>query len=175
MASNNERNLKFVEYICKQCSSNRATAAHLRRSDLKNSDPYVMTILVKFGLDITKSSEFTPYCLVAAAIARSKKYENGKSSFIQILSSVEKEDSKSSEKDDFRVRRLLSCESLTELALIFRHIMTFVQSKSDKSINYAELLDDLCSFNYEEWRTRTKRKWAMQFYNCSREEELMEK
>lgn len=55
MASNNERNLKFVEYICKQCSSNKATAAHLRRADLKNSDPYVMTTLVKFGLDITKT------------------------------------------------------------------------------------------------------------------------
>lgn len=175
MASNNERNLKFVEYICKQCSSNKATAAHLRRADLKNSDPYVMITLVKFGLDITKNSEFTPFCLVAAAIARSKKYENGKSSFIQILSSVEKENPKSSERDDSRFRRLLSCDSLTELALIFRHIMNFIQSKSDKSINYSELLDDLYSFNYEEWRARTKRKWAMQFYNCPREKELMEK
>lgn len=175
MSNYRERNAKFVEYICSLCSKNKGIAAHLRRADLENTDPLVLQTLVRFGLDITKISEFIPFCLVTAAIARGKKYETGSDSFIHLLSSIEKSNSGKCENNDFRFRRLLASESLNELSLVFRPVMSFVQSRINSVIDYIDLLNDLCSFAYDDGRARVKRKWAVQFYKESQQKKLVEK
>lgn len=174
MSSYKERNENFVEYICRQCSSDKGIAAHLRRADLESSDPLVLQTLVRFGLDITKNIEFIPFCLVTAAIAREKKHEIGSDSFIQLLASIEKSSTDKGEKNDSRFRRILACENLNELALIFRPLMSFVQSRINCAIDYKELLDDLCSFGFEDGRLRVKKKWAMQFYKAHKENKQVE-
>lgn len=172
--SQKERNKSFVDFICKQCSSDKGIAAHFRRADTTSCDPDVLSTLVRFGLDITKDSEFIPYNLVVASIARGKIYETGENSFVQLLSQVEKTNSEKGERDDSRLRRLLACENLKDLALIFRQVMSLIQSRSSSPINYSELLDDLCSFTYEEGRARVKRKWAVQFYKNVKKEDQKE-
>lgn len=172
MSSYKDRNSNFVNYICKQCSSNKGIAAHLRRADQGNPDPIVFATLVKFGLDITKESEFLPFSMVAAAIARGKKYENGSHNFIQLLASVEKCSTEKKEKDDARIRRLLACNSLSDLVLIFRPIMSLVQNRSNYTIDYETLLDDLCLFENEACRVLIKKKWATLFYRTNQGNEL---
>lgn len=161
-----KRNSAFVDYIYKLCSKDKGLAANLRRADLKDQNSIVFSVLCGFGLDITKDAQFIPYCLITAAIARNKNYEDrtNELSFIKAMASVEKNGNSHQEKEDARFRRLLSCNDLKSLTLIFRHVMGFVQSRTTANINYSELLDDLCSFNYEESRQRVKRKWANQFY-----------
>ncbi len=156
---------KFIGYICSICQKDKGTAAALRRADLMQSNATVLSTLVKFGIDITKESEYIPYSLVTAAIARSKVYENGDVLLGAALYAAEKTPSAGSNKDDARVRRLLSCNSLQELSLIFRHYIQFILSRYSCKFNYAELLKDLCSFKYEEGRERVKKKWALQFYS----------
>lgn len=160
-----EKNSSFVQFICNLCSQDKGLAAHFRRADMKTANPEVMTTLVRFGLDITKDSEFLPFCLVVAAISRDKKYVNGSCPFAKALGAAEKNNVTSDKKNDSRLRRLLACESLKDISLILRPIMMFVQSRQQECLNYVELLDDLCSFRYEDRRERVKRKWVVQFYS----------
>ncbi len=156
----------FVQYICKICEKDKGAAAALRKADLMQANATVFSTLVKFGVDITSDSEYIPYCLVSASIARSKIYENGTLSLGKALLAAEKKPSAADqEKDDSRLRRLLSCDSLKELSLVFRQIISLIQSRQKNSLDYVELLKDLYSFKYEEGRERVKKKWAMQFYS----------
>ena len=111
-----ERIKNFIDFICKQCMSDKGIAAHLRRADIKPCDPIVLSTLIRFDhdLDITKDKNFIPYCLVTAAIAREKKYVSGECSFVQLLSLIETKN----DKNESRIRRLLACESLSDLSLI---------------------------------------------------------
>lgn len=155
----------FVLYICKLCSKDKGQAANLRKADLSTLNPYVLSSLVKFGIDIRKEDEFLPYSIVTAAIARSKDYKNGEVSFSKALASVEKYDNDHQTSDDKRLRRLLACNYIKELALVLRPTLKLIQSRFSSNINFEELLNDLRTFSFEDGRDRVKKKWAMQFYS----------
>lgn len=166
----NESNSRFVLYICQFCSKDKGLAANLRKADLPSLNTNVLSALVKLGIDITKEYEFLPYSIVTAAIARSKNYKNGELSFSKALASVEKNSDAQQTSDDKRLRRLLACNDIKELALVIRPTLMLIQSRCNTNINFEELLKDLRAFRSEAGRDRVKKKWAMQFYSTKPDE-----
>ncbi|MBQ9219621.1 type I-E CRISPR-associated protein Cse2/CasB [Succinivibrio sp.] len=166
----NDFKCRFVHYICQLCSEDKGNAANLRKADLTTLNAYVLSSLVKSGIDITKEYEFLPYSIVTAAIARSKDYKNGEVSFSKALASAEKYNDEKQRINDKRLRRLLACNDIKELALVLRPTLILIQSRLKENIDFEELLKDLCSFRFEDGRDRVKKKWAMQFYSTKPDE-----
>lgn len=121
-------------------------------------------------VDLTKSAERLPFCLVTAAIAKAKILKNGGLGLGAAIAACYDEGNKSNQAKS-KLRRLLACDSTEELCSVLRSLLRLIESKSAHDLDYARLLDDLLKFHKD--GQKIKAKWAENFYNHSEEKEVM--
>lgn len=160
-----KKSLAFVDYIINRCQSNNGVRAALKRADNPNhaTKGPIWEILAAFQIDFEYENQSMPYETIASAIARAKVEANGSA---KIGSSIARcyEEGNASDQAKAKLRRLLSCDSVPEVCRILRPLLSLIESKSNRVLDYASLLDDLLWFGREENQLRTKARWAQDFY-----------
>ena len=151
----------FVNYIIQRCLSNKGTAAALRRADNPNTEYQSWEYLAPF-VDLDKTWQREPFALVAASIAKAKIEINGKAGIGQAIASCY-DDGNNIDQAKAKLRRLLACDSVEETCRILRPLLSLIESKTNLTLDYAKLLQQLMRFNWSQ--ELIKSQWAQDFYN----------
>ncbi len=155
------REQRFVEGVIELCQHNKGDAARLRRADNPATEYQSWEFLAAWGINLEKEWERLPYVTVAAAMARAKLDANGTVSLGVALANCY-EDKQNSNQGKMKLRRLLACDDIAELARHLRPILTLIQSKKGPALDYTRLLRQLRSFFWHS--QRIKAAWAQEFY-----------
>ena len=164
------KSLAFVNYIIKRCQGDKGIKAALKRADNPSTEYQSWEILAGFRIDLDDDGQRLPYVIIAAAISRTEVEVNGKVRIGKAIAQAYPEGNKSDQAKS-KLRRLLACDSLTEVARILRPLLRLIESRSSSRLDYARLLDELLWFGNDASRIRIKARWAQDFYGGSREEE----
>ncbi len=152
----------FVNSMIKRISCDqkkRDTACHaaLRRADNPQTASYAWSYLVPY-CDILSERERLSFSTAAAALARECPSINGTANIGEALyGCCDTNDDRDRELK--RLCRLLSCDTVPELAAILRGTIKYIQTKSKVKLNYAMLIEDMLY-----WDKDKKMKWAKSFY-----------
>ena len=168
-----ERNEKFVEYIIRRIEENKGDGAALRRADNPNTEYQAWDILAGFGVNLVSENERLPFVLIAADIARVRPAINGKVKVGQAIASCYN-DGNQSDQAKVKLRRLLACDTTSEVCRILRPLFSLIEAKGTTALNYVELLDQLCWFSRDESRQSIKARWAQDFYGKVSEDAINE-
>ena len=153
----------FVEYTIRRCSQDKGLAARLRRADNPTTEYQSWEHLGVFGINLEIQHQRIPFAIIAANIAKTKSEHNGNMTLGSGIANCYK-DGNQSKQAQARLRRLLACNDILELSGILRPLLSLIASKSNGSLDYIRLLQQLQSFRFDEQRTRTKAQWAQEFY-----------
>ena len=155
----------FVERVLQRSKQDNGFSARMSRADNPDTEYMALGPLCAFGINVERDDIRLPYALIGAALCRGREEKDGSLSIGEALrKSVDKESGSSGElEDNPRLRRLLACDSVSEVCMVLRTILAFIQSRG-VSLCYAGLLDDLLRFRGDEARQRIKRRWAQGFY-----------
>jgi len=152
---------KFVEFVIGLCQRDKGAAASLRRADNPATEYQSWEYLAGFNIDLENPFERIPYAAIAAAIARAKAERNGSAGIGKAIAFCY-DDKSASEQAKARLRRLLACDSVTEVCRILRPLFSLIDSKAAGTLDYSRLLRDLMSFGDDSNRVKTG--WATDFY-----------
>ena len=160
-AKRKTRGQRFVAAVLQrlQRENSRGFAARMRRADNPDTEHQSWGDLMALGVNIEKDAERLPYALVGAALCRQKTPGEGSLGLGEALRGCFSE----IEQGEMRLRRLLACGSISELAGVLRPVLRLVASKNDKPVCWADLLDDLLYFQGK-WRQRILLRWASGYY-----------
>jgi len=153
----------FVDYIIKRCSTDKGVQAVLKRADNPNTEYQSWEILAGFKVDLEDELKRLPYGTIAAAIARTESKRNGILKIGQAIALSYREGNQD-DQAKMKLRRLLACDSVTEVVRILRPTLRLIESRSVSGLDYATLLDDLLWFGNDASQTRIKSRWAQGFY-----------
>ncbi len=166
-----EKSTKYVDAVI--VAVNRDTTAlraKLSRAD-NNSTEYGAWPFLSRWVDLDKSSDKRrSYALVAAAIARVRPApeKNGDTplgrALLFVSSDSAQEDTPPEARESARLRRILACQSTSELIDVLRPILRFLGAKG-VGLDYVRLLDDIVYFYDDNSRERSKSRWAQEFYS----------
>lgn len=159
---------RFVETVVERCNGNKGLAARLRRADNPSTEYQSWDLLGSLGVDLEKDYQRLPFVTVAAAIAKSKTEQNGSLTLGQAIAACY-EDGRESDQAKARLRRLLACEELTEVCRILRPLLTLIDSKAGRPLDFVRLLKQLRNFHFNGHRIKTQ--WAQEFYGQPKDEE----
>lgn len=166
-AEKNNRNQNFISFIIDRINQNKGIAATLRRADNPDTEYQSWEYLAAFGIDLENSNQRLPFAIVAAAIAKNKnaneKIANGSLGIGQTLALCYPEGNQN-DQAKAKLRRLLDCDSVSEVCRVLRPILSLIKSRSIGNLDFAKLLDDLLKFQWDEARQRVKARWAQDFY-----------
>lgn len=162
----NKRNVAgFVSSVINRVNQdNSAFRAAMSRADNPALESCAWEFLVPF-CNIEYENERRSFAIIGAAIAKNKPEQDVDIGFGRTLASICKnEDDR--EREGKRLRRLVSCNNVTELLPILRPILGYVASKGGK-IGYHRLLNDLLF-----WSKKTQLRWVNEFYGKMKNEEM---
>jgi len=157
----------FVDYLFAHCERDKGLAARLRRADNPATEYQSWEALAKFNVNLDFSSERLPHALIAATVAKSRATGNGSIPLGHAIP-LAFDDGVNSDQANMRLRRLLACNDVEEACRILRPLITLIQSRVSKPIDFSALLKDLVWFNRDP--QRTKARWAQQFYRSGSKE-----
>lgn len=152
------RSTAFVDYLFQRNQNDKGFAARMRRADNPATEWYSWDTLVNFNVNLTSVNERLPFQLIAAAVSRSSQQANGSLKFGQAIAGAFP-DGNQNDQAKMRLRRLLACDNTEEVCRILRPLLSLIQSRGGKPLNYAALLEDLRWFSLP-----VKARWAQQFY-----------
>ncbi len=155
------RGEQFIQYIIKMIASSKAKAAALKRADNPSLEYQSWEILNRFGIDLTDQQERSIFCLIAAAAAKAKVEEDGSLGIGEALANCYENKFESGQACT-KLRRLIACDSITELYVVLRPMLQFISSKIGPRLCYARLLDELIKFNWQPLKVKSS--WAQKFY-----------
>ena len=164
-----ERTKNFVDYIIQRVQTHKGDAAALRRADNPNTEYQAWEILAGFGVQLDNENQRLPFATIAADIARAKPEFNGKSAIGQAIAKCY-DDGNQSDQAKAKLRRLLACDSTAEACRILRPLLTLIESKTNLTLDYASLLNDLLWFSHDDSRQKIKARWSQNFYGKQAEE-----
>ena len=157
---------RFVNYIISCCQTSNGLRAAIKRADNPATEYQCWEVLAGFEVDLENKNQRMPYATIAAAIARSKAENNGSTKIGSAIASCY-DDGNGSDQAKAKLRRLLACDSVPEVCRILRPLFSLIESKSNFTLDYASLLNDLLWFGREESQLRIKSRWAQDFYGKS--------
>lgn len=167
---NNNLTDSFVDEVFKICSEDKAARARLRRADNPAFEWQALPVVYTFIKDgIDDGGKRHAYLTVAAAIARSDMKANGSIGLGEAFRLIEEEKKNAEKPKTFppRLSRLMSCDSLEELVMVIRPILSLVLSKLG-NLDFKRLLRDLLDFRYRKDSVLVG--WAKDYMgNASRE------
>lgn len=152
------REQSFVEFVLARMEKDNAFGAALRRADNPATE-YQSWEYLSAWCDIDKDWDRQPFAAVAAAIARAKPASDG---FLGIGKAIAAcyEDGNRSDSAKSKLRRLLGCDSVKEVCVILRPLLSLIASRGVR-LGYGQLLNELVYFGDGE---KIKAKWAVDFY-----------
>lgn len=156
----------FVDFIIKKCEQNKGIAATLKRADNPMFEADCWEYLVVFDVDLEKRYKYLPYTTIAAAIAKAKAEHDGSIGIGRAIALCY-EDGNNSDQAKAKLRRLLACETVDETCRILRPLFSLIDSKAGITLNYAQLLEELLKFHWNNQRVKTR--WAQDFYGRAAE------
>ncbi|MDO8714008.1 MAG: type I-E CRISPR-associated protein Cse2/CasB [Polynucleobacter sp.] len=161
----------FVAYVIDRCQVENGLRAALKRADNPATEYQSWEVLAGFKINLEHENERLPFAAIAATIARAKIEKNGT---IQIGQAIARcyEDGSNSDQAKAKLRRLLACDSVSEVCRILRPLFSLIEAKGQSGLDYARLLDDLLWFGHDERQTRIKARWAQSFYDSVIEEKI---
>jgi CRISPR system Cascade subunit CasB len=163
------REEKFVASVIERCKKDKGLAARLRRADNPATEYQSWELLASYGVDLERDHERLPFATVAAHIAKAKAEANGSVSLGRAIASAY-DDGNQSDQAKARLRRVLACDDLAELCRILRPLLTLIDSRVARPLDYARLLKQLRGFGFATWKAdaqqmqRIKAQWAQEFY-----------
>ncbi|MBN2864952.1 MAG: type I-E CRISPR-associated protein Cse2/CasB [Thiotrichales bacterium] len=164
-----ERTINFVNYIIQRVQTHKGDAAVLRRADNPNTEYQAWEILAGFSVKLDSENERLPFAAIAAGIARAKPEFNGKTQIGQAIAKCY-DDGNQSDQAKAKLRRLLACDNTAEACRILRPLLKLIESKTNLTLDYSRLLNDLLWFSHDESRQIIKSRWAQNFYGKQGEE-----
>jgi CRISPR system Cascade subunit CasB len=158
------RDQRFVEAILQRCLSDKGVAARLRRADNPSLEYQSWETLGALGIDLEQEHQRLPHVTVAAAIAKSKAESNGVMRLGAGIAACYGTGNGDAAHDQARarLRRLLACEDLREACRILRPILTLIDSKVGRPLDFIRLLRQLRQFGL--YPQSVKAEWAQEFY-----------
>jgi CRISPR system Cascade subunit CasB len=160
----------FVDYVINRCQSDKGIRAALTRADNPATEYQSWEVLAGFHVNLEYENQRLPYATIGAAIARAKAEKNGAVAIGQAIARCY-EEGNASDQAKAKLRRLLSCETVAEACRIVRPLLSLIQSKSNSTVDYAGLLNDLLWFGHADSQNRIKARWAQSFYGKKPAEE----
>lgn len=157
------KSLAFVDYIINRCQADNGLRAALKRADNPATEYQSWEALAGFHVNLEYENQRLPYATIGAAIARTKAERNGSAKIGQAVARCY-EDGNASDQAKAKLRRLLSCDTVTEVCRILRPLLSLIEAKGNTALDYASLLDDLLWFGHDNSQTRIKARWAQGFY-----------
>lgn len=148
----------FVEYVLDRLKKDSAFGAALRRADNPATEYQAWEYLSKW-CDLDKNWERRPFATVSGAIARAKPAADGSLGIGKAIAACF-EDGNRSDSAKSKLRRLLACNSVEEVCIILRPLLSLVASRGAR-LCYRQLLNELVWFGDGE---KIKIKWAADFY-----------
>jgi CRISPR system Cascade subunit CasB len=158
-----EYSKKFVEYIMQTVNTSKAIQVALKRANNPNTEYQSWEILAGFGINIDYENERLSYATIASSIAHTCQSVNGNTSIAKAIGMCY-QDGNQSHPAKTKLRRMLSCDSTSEICRILRPLFSLINSKGIVSLDYVKLLDQLRWYDNEDSRQRTKISWAQDFY-----------
>ena len=131
----------------------------MRRADNPAMQHQSWNILIDFHVNLDNSAERTAFACIGAAVIQAKATCNGNTPLTRALSLAY---SSTEGQGASRLRRLLACSTTEECCSCLRPLFRLIAGKTNLSIDYAQLLDDLLVFPHRS--ERIKAKWATSFY-----------
>jgi len=155
----------FVARSIARVKTDSACRAALRRADNPATDSYAWEYLLPFcRLEIP--AERFAYGLAGAAIARAMPEKDGTLDVGAALRNCCPGGNEDDRKTELaRLRRLLACDSVPELAAILRRVVRYLQSKGEP-LSYRQLLNDTLY-----WNDNTRIRWTRSFFRSASAEE----
>lgn len=158
------REAAFVAATIQRCLEDKGLAARLRRADNPATEYQSWDWLATWNVALEYPDQRLPYAVVAAAIARAKPDANGKLSLGEAIAMCY-EDGNASDQAKARLRRLLACDEVGEVCRILRPLLTLIESRVGRPLDYTRLLRELRLFPTT--GERIKARWAQAFYRKS--------
>lgn len=156
---------RFVGAVIRKCETDTGTAAKLSRAIRPSQEHYAWDFLARFGIDLEDDYACIPALTVAGTIARSRTMhgakENGEMKLGKALAESF-DDGVNSNGAIARLRRLIACDTLTEVSTYLRYLLPLIDSRCNQRLDYVRLMHQLRSFPHDP--QRIKRQWAMEFY-----------
>jgi len=152
---------RFVDAVLERCSKDKGYAARLRRADNPDTEYQSWEILAGLGVNLEKEYQRLPYATVAAAMARSKAEGNGSLPLGRAIAQCY-DDGNVSDQAKAKLRRLLACEDIAETCRILRPLITLIQGRITRPLDYARILTQLLRIRW--YGQNIKAQWAQEFY-----------
>lgn len=172
-----KNNLDFVRFVNsvitkvkdKQQEGNNTDTgfrAVMRRADNPAFESAAWEYLIPF-CNIQNDFERIPFALIGAAIAKVRPQCNGSAGLgkaFRIVCQKADDYEAAFKRESRRFRRLLACDSSSELCLILRPILHYLASK-DADLDYCQILRDLVYWSQDPKKfQKIKQRWAVDFY-----------
>ncbi len=148
---------RFVNHVITEIAKNSGFRAALKRADNPTTAYQSWEYLAKWCA-IDKKGQYLPYTTIGAALAKAKVEHEGTLGIGRALASCY-DDGNKSDQAKRKLRRLLSCTNIAEVCEVVRPLLSLISSRSNGSLNYSRLLEELRYFNEQ-----TRQKWAIDFY-----------
>ncbi|GAB1484612.1 type I-E CRISPR-associated protein Cse2/CasB [Treponema sp.] len=150
----------YVRTVIERIKKDTAMAAALKKGDNPATEFKAWEYLADYKVDLEMTRERIPYLTVSAALARAKPSTDGFLSIGQAIARSGK-DGVPGDQERARLRRLLACDTIEEVCLVLRHLLSLLASRN-LNIAYGKLLTELVWF--EKDPQRTKARWAQSFF-----------
>lgn len=151
---------KFVTAMIERVKVDTACRAALRRADNTATESRAWEYILPF-CRLEVPNERKAFCLIGAAIARAVPDHDGQMSVGSALRSLcdgNTEEALSTELA--RLRRLLACNTPSELPRLIRHVLRYLQTK-DAPVSYGQTLRDILY-----WNENTRIRWTKDFFKA---------
>ena|SRR5579872_6854509 len=152
---------RFVAFVIERIKKDKGIAAVFRRADNPATEYQCWEQLAAFNIELEKPYERVPFAAIAAAIAKTKAEQNGAIGIGRMLASCYEEGCESNQAKT-KLRRLLACDSVEEVCRILRPLFSLIESRSDKCLDFANLLNELLRFHSNSQQIKSR--WAQDFY-----------
>lgn len=162
------RTKSFISFIIDRINQDKGIAANLRRADNLDTEYQSWEYLATFGVDLENPNQRLPFAIVAATIAKNKsaneKIANGNLGIGWALALCYPEGNQS-DQAKAKLRRLLDCDSVSEICRVLRPILGLIKSRGASNLDFVKLLNELLWFQGDDARQRVKAHWAQDFYH----------
>lgn len=162
------RGENFVRYALERIHKDNGFAARLRRADNPSTEYQSWELLASFGVDLEKDWVRLPYCVVGAALAKTKPEADGSLKLGAAIAACYDEGSQS-DQAKAKLRRLLACSTTAEACQILRPLLALISGRGVR-LDFSQLLDDLLWFSGDH-RERIRTRWAQGFYHRATDDE----
>ena len=150
----------FVPFIIDRMKD-KGIAAALRRADNPATEYQSWETLAAFKIDLDNPYKRLPFTTVAAAMAKAKIEHNGTLGIGQAIARCY-ENGNDNDQAKAKLRRLLACDSVIEACRILRALLSLIESKSNGTLDFARLLDELLWFQGNSQTVKSR--WAQNFF-----------